>query len=100
MADIEGRAKEQAEKDFEKYAGKSSEFLAEKYAEFSNREEKMMDKINKNDNIKDDDLYTYFYCHSMVERLSWVLANFMLYGMGYEKDKNRLWTKKKKGFFR
>lgn len=100
MAELEERAKQDAHKDFQKYDGKGTEFLAERYADFNNKETTIIDKLNRNDNLSDDDFYTYYYCHAMVESLSWVLANSLLYGLGYDKDKKGMWCKKKKGLFR
>lgn len=100
MADIKERAKEDAQQEFQRFQGKETEFLAEKYMDFSNKETLIYEKMNKNEKLNDNDFYTLFYCQEMVEQISWVLANTLLYGLGYDKDKKGMWCKKKKGLFR
>lgn len=100
MSDIRERAKVVAENEFSKYANKDSEFLAVKYIEYQNKKTVLIDKLNRKQDLSDDDLYMYYLCDEMERRLSFILANFMLYGLGYEKDKKDMWGKKKKGLFR
>ncbi len=91
MKDIEEKAQQNAHDDFLEYGDRDTEFFAEKYADCVNKETIILDKFNKDNNLSNDDFYTYFYCHAMIELLSHILVASVLYRLGYEKDNTGMW---------
>lgn len=100
MSQEKSKAIINAEKDFAKYATNDSLYIVEKYVECINKLSGVIDKYNKGQELNDNDFYDFEYCKFMEQHLSLVLSNFLLQDLGYVKDKNGIWSKKKKGFFR
>lgn len=100
MPEEKSKAIIDAERDLVKYGTKECTYVAEKYVECINRLTVVLDKHNSGRELNDNDFYDFEYCQFMEQRLSLVLSDFFLQGLGYTKDKNGIWGKKKKGLFR
>ena len=100
MSEEKSKAIIDAEKDFTKYGTKECTCVAEKYVECINRLTAVLNKHNSGQELNDRDFYDFEYCQFMEQHLRLVLSDFFLQGLGYTKDKNGIWGKKKKGFFK
>lgn len=88
-----------AESDYFNYANKEREYIAEKYVENVNMLTSIIEKHNNGQELNERDYYNFEYCQFMEQRLSYLLTECLLQDLGYNKDKNGIWGKKKKGFF-
>lgn len=100
MSEERSKAEIDAEREFNKCAGKDYEYIAEKYADVINKITAILDKHNTGRELSDSDYYNFQYCTYLEKRFSHILADQVLKELGYSQDNKGMWNKKKKGFFR
>jgi len=114
MADVESKARKQAEKHFREFMDDCNwPEMLEKYAELSNRYEKsrveLLNKDERGGRVEEEDFADVWYYGRYRDLLAFAIADNNLVSYGYEEDKNGFWilknqppeppSKKKFGFW-